>query len=473
MSHASAHNFLPTSRRALDLDVKSTEARAASDSIMRGAVARCTAFALHRAGAAFALSTLSPRASVRSVSSSLRRRTVQRGSTFSWGTGSHAPGHCSWRSGSARLVSWTTLNARKRLVSDEDEIDVAAIMGSGVFFEADDGLDSESDDSENEKTRPPNPFLEMLHASIETFPKYESAHPRPSLVRSAKMARVEADVLDKFSKEETVASSRENAMLPSAMRKILALDVESATIEQGGAKLPALVQVASAQHVVFFWLDKWQQYGTNPPSRVLELMQSRDSFKVGVGITADARQLADFWNGAERLDWEGFSCVVEVGELADALVSRLSRPIDAKDPVPPGVSKKIRTRTAPIWQVYWGSVEPQEHHLRKSDLKGLTGLFLGKRLVKSKLGGSSNKKTARRSHWRANEMGHNMTQYAKRDVSVVIEICRELQQICEAHSGDFSFEDLLRDVSRQVLPDGTVIDSQLQRKLDTEGEMSI
>lgn len=138
------------------------------------------------------------------------------------------------------------------------------------------------------------------------------------------------------------------ALAPLHQERTLGFDVEYATLETDLRLLPAMVQLASLEHVALVWLDKLPDHGAEalrPEEPLGALLADADAAKVGVGATADAANLESFSHGHLRCQ-----TVLEVApdshevSLADLVAADLGRRLPKRKVAPRSSRKKAHWR---------------------------------------------------------------------------------------------------------------------------------
>ena len=208
-------------------------------------------------------------------------------------------------------------------------------------------------------------------------------------------------------KEEISKVAIENGRFHS----VVGFDVEYASIDQGGPKLPALLSFCTPTTAYLFHLDKLPSHGLNlneVPKMLINFLSNENVLKVGVGLENDVNALLRNWAEREKLlgrklvdsYWENYR-IAGILSITDILC-----------------------HLNPLWE-HEGRTDVSTDCYPGSSLKDLTALFLGKRLIKRKYESTKKKHTVR-SHWRVKTLSPTQQQYAANDVSASLEIFLEV-----------------------------------------------
>lgn len=180
-------------------------------------------------------------------------------------------------------------------------------------------------------------------------------------------------------------------------------DIEYASIDKGGEKLPAVLSLScrsdNENFAWLIWLDRLDKRGfciDDLPPSLMQVMSDPRVLKVGVGASNDAKALASVWTS----NMGGGSSTTTIRNFVELSHFIKDKSIDQID--------------SPF------------------SLENMCARFLNRRLLKIK----SRKENAKKSHWRANQMTDLMIDYAADDVAVAWQLYHELVKDSSAEDID-------------------------------------
>ena len=182
---------------------------------------------------------------------------------------------------------------------------------------------------------------------------------------------------------------------------VISFDVEYATIEQHGPRLPAVLLFSIGRHVDIVQLDKLPGRGlilNMVPTGILDILKDPKIIKVGNGVVKDAKILLDSWRNPDN----------QVNDDRD-----LNHPHQPNSFCISGLVEIV---------TLLNSDESGRINQDLTSLQSLCQTHLNRKLSKKKITGAKGSKESKRSHWRAKNFTPQMITYAAEDVAVVLDL---------------------------------------------------
>ena len=239
-------------------------------------------------------------------------------------------------------------------------------------------------------------------------------------------ASVCASLLRASESPNGATSSTESTITdPNAASPAFAIgfDVEFCTLEYDLRMLPAVLTLASIDHVWLIWLDKFNSHGYGLLSTcrpLASMLADPNVLKIGVGSRADAKKLLEWTPARQAAALEPIRGVIDLNSLD------LSSMGDGAD------SDAFSIPT-------------------ERSLSGWCEAVLGRKLPKRKHTGKKGSKASKKAHWRAPHLTADMKEYAASDAAAGLGVWQALMKSAQ---GDAARIRLLESAAREVQSPG-------------------